>query len=322
MNGQATHVLAPHAQRRDMDVHGAQAKQQIVAEIAGRHHGLQILVGGRHQPKIAGLLLLGPDRSEAALLEHPQKGLLLGKGQFPHFVEKQGALVRLFDQAFLLFFRAGEGPFGVAEQHGFDERFGQTGTIDNDEGALGPIAVVMDGPGEKFLAGAGFPGDQRISVGIGGLGHEVETAHHAVAVADDALALEGHGRRTMGEFFLAVLEGADQGQGHGLGRSRFFDIIPGPVLDGQLGAVGIARAGENNDFRGLVTLGDPGDGQQAVAVRQVHIQVHHVERTPIQGLHPFGQAGAGRDLVAHPLNDQLADLANMGVVIDDQNVRH
>jgi len=124
----------------------------------------------------------------------------------------------------------------------------------------------VDGPGEEFLAGAGFAGDERVGVGVGGLGHEVQAGRDPGAVADDTLALERHRGRAMREFFLAVLERPDERQGHGVGRGRLFDVVPGAVLNGQLGAVGVARTGENDDLGGLVAFGDGGDGQQTVAV--------------------------------------------------------
>ena len=55
---------------------------------------------------------------------------------------------------------SGERAPGVSEQMRLHQRFGQGGTVHGDERAGRPQAVGVQGAGEQFLAGPGFPGDE------------------------------------------------------------------------------------------------------------------------------------------------------------------
>jgi len=69
--------------------------------------------------------------------------------------------VRLLDLARGAFLAgAGKGAALVAEQLGFDQRFGNRRAIERDKRLLGTRAAVVEGLGEDFLAGAGFALDQ------------------------------------------------------------------------------------------------------------------------------------------------------------------
>ena len=70
--------------------------------------------------------------------------------QFPDFVEKQRALVSLFDQSLVSPVSAGERAFFMAEQSAADQVFRQRGAIDDDKRFIGPGRIAMNGPGEQF----------------------------------------------------------------------------------------------------------------------------------------------------------------------------
>src|SRR3546814_13199907 len=67
--------------------------------------------------------------------------------------EKRAALSKL-DLALRGLDRAGKGALFIAEQFGFEQAFGDGGTVDRDEGAAPPVARLMEAAGEKLLAGA------------------------------------------------------------------------------------------------------------------------------------------------------------------------
>ena len=86
-------VPAP-AQGRDHDGHTLQAVKQILAKAPVLTHGLQILIGGRHQAKIALHLAHLSHRTETAQLQRPQKSPLYALRQVAHLVQEERALMR------------------------------------------------------------------------------------------------------------------------------------------------------------------------------------------------------------------------------------
>ena len=82
--------------------------------------------------------------------------------------------------------RAGEGAFFVAEQFAFQQVFRNGGAVDGEEGPAIALAVMIDGAGDEFLAGAAFAGDQGRGVAAGELADDFENVLHGLAAADDA----------------------------------------------------------------------------------------------------------------------------------------
>jgi hypothetical protein len=66
--------------------------------------------------------------------------------------------VRALERALDLLERAGEGAALVAEERGFDERFGERGAVDGDERFVGAVGQLVDRARDEFLAGAGRSG--------------------------------------------------------------------------------------------------------------------------------------------------------------------
>ena len=61
--------------------------------------------------------------------------------------------------------RASERAFFVAEQLGFDQVTGNGRHVDGDERAVLALAIVVQGLGNQFLAGAAFAQNQYVYVG-------------------------------------------------------------------------------------------------------------------------------------------------------------
>src|SRR5256885_11455017 len=79
----------------------------------------------------------------------------------------------------------GEGPPHMAEQLALKQGFRQRAAVDGDEGSVPTGAVVMDRPGDQFLARPALPTDQD---GAGGLRHLADQGKdllHALAGADE-----------------------------------------------------------------------------------------------------------------------------------------
>src|SRR6185437_13114294 len=92
---------------------------------------------------------------------------LCADGHLADFIEKDRAVVGGLELANLLLRRAGERAFLVTEQLTLQQRLGQRGTVETDEGAILTRAGVMDGAGDQFLAGTALAANQAGGVGAG-----------------------------------------------------------------------------------------------------------------------------------------------------------
>ena len=130
--------------------------------------------------------MVAADALEFAVLQDAQNFGLRGQRHVADFIEENGAVVALLEFADAAFDGAGEGAFFVAEQFAFEQVFGDGGAVDGEERGLGAMAVMIDGAGDEFLAGAAFAGDERGGVRLRDLADELEDLLHRLAAADDA----------------------------------------------------------------------------------------------------------------------------------------
>ncbi len=286
----------------------------------GLGHGLKVAVCGHQEAEVAHHLLDPAHRAVAAVLQHAQKGLLDGHGQLPDLVQKQGAPVGLADHALKAAVGPGEGPALVAEELALHELFRQGRAVHHHKGAVGPDAVVVDGAGEELLARAGLPGDEHAGLRGPGLGREVQAGVHGPALADDAAALEPERQDLLPA--PVVLHGPLDGQADGVQGRRLGDVAPGPAADGQLRAVRVAQAGEDDDLRRRRAFLKAGQAVQAAAVGHAHVQ-HHDVVVCGPGLVQTLFQGSGRvRLKTHLLHGQGQRFAQQGIVVHDEHTRH
>ena len=69
---------------------------------------------------------------------------------------------RHFEQARLVAHRAGERAAHVAEEFGFQQRFGQRGAVDGDKRTAGARALIVDHADDELFAGAALAVDQTV----------------------------------------------------------------------------------------------------------------------------------------------------------------
>ena len=62
----------------------------------------------------------------------------------------------------------------MAEELALQQVLGDRAAVDRHEGALDPLALVVDVPGDELLAGAALPADQDVGLGVGDLGDQIE----------------------------------------------------------------------------------------------------------------------------------------------------
>src|SRR5262245_34505840 len=137
-------VVAALAQRRHRQAHDVQAVIEILAEGAGanRLHGL--LVGRGEHSHIDLDLGLAAEASDHAVLEDPQELRLKGRAHLGDLVEEDRALVRQLEAARPPLERAGERAPLVAEDLALEQRGGDRGTVDGDEGAPAPRRQLVE----------------------------------------------------------------------------------------------------------------------------------------------------------------------------------
>ena len=121
-------------ERRGVDAHDIDAVIEILPEPSLSHHFAEVLVGGENQACPQRDEPVAAEPAELALLQNPQKLDLRAQAKFADFVEKQRTVARLLQIAFARTDGAGKSAFFVAEQLGFDQRFGDGAAADGDKG--------------------------------------------------------------------------------------------------------------------------------------------------------------------------------------------
>ena len=130
-------VVAPLAQRRQLDADHVQPVEQVLAEAAVLHLALQVDVGGGDDAHVDLDRLHAAEAHELAFLHHAQQlGLRLDR-DVADLVEEDAALVGEVEQALLRIDRAGERALDVPEQRGFEQVGRQVARIDGDERLVG-----------------------------------------------------------------------------------------------------------------------------------------------------------------------------------------
>ena len=135
----------------------------------------------------------------------------------------------------------------VPEQMRLHQRFWQGGTVHGDERAGRPQAVGVQGAGEQFLAGSGFPGDEHVDVACGGFPQCFQRFGQRGAFPDDV----GMPQEAAGVAVPAVspLYGLHERLREVADAERLDQILPRPGSQGRLGGVGVAMPRNDDHIR-------------------------------------------------------------------------
>ena len=164
-----------------------QAVTQVGTELSAGHHGVQIAVRGRDDPGVGLDRLISADALELLLLDRAQDLALHQQRHVAHLVQKEGAAVAFLELADALAHGPGKSPFFVAEEFAFQERFGNCRTVDGQELLSGPIAVLMDRPGDEFFARPALAADEHVDVLIGDAADSLVDLLHGRTVSDQGV---------------------------------------------------------------------------------------------------------------------------------------
>lgn len=241
-------VLFSFAQGWQLDHAGAQTVVQVFAKLALLDHGFEVAVGSRDQPEIASDLLFGAKRSEAALLQDPQERFLHFNVQVADFVKKNRPSISLPEKAVPRFCGPGDRTSLMAKKQAFGQGLRDIGAVHDDEAFFRPLAVFVDGVGEKLLACACFTQDENVGVALCSGGDVVQAVSQTEACPEDGVALDV----TMSLDFhsgAAVVQAVVDGLAKFFVRKRGADDVPRSSANGLLQYVRIAAVGDDHHMR-------------------------------------------------------------------------
>ena len=130
---QRRYVLAPLADRRNVNRDDVQPIVQILAELAARDLVLERLVRGGDHPNIHRDRLGAADPGDDVVLQHAQNLCLRVQAHVADLVEKQRSLVRLLELPGAVGNRSREGSLHVPEELALDQLTRDRGAIHLDE---------------------------------------------------------------------------------------------------------------------------------------------------------------------------------------------
>jgi hypothetical protein len=102
-----------------------------------------------------------------------------------HFIQKQCAALGHLESAGAVGVRARERAFDVAKQFGLQQLLGQRGAVDGDERFVAAQALLVDGAGDQFLAGAALALDEDGHIARGDFFDELADGAHGFRGAEE-----------------------------------------------------------------------------------------------------------------------------------------
>ena len=156
-------------------------------------------------PDVAGERLVVAHAADLAAFEEPQQLRLHRLGQLADLVQEERAAVGHLEQPDAMLVGPGERPLAMAEQLAFDQVLRQGAAIDRHQRHFRPQALIVQRPGDQFLARARLAHDQHGRIGGGHLGDQAADELHAGRVADQLRAsLPGVASRCFRARYLLV----------------------------------------------------------------------------------------------------------------------
>ena len=310
-------IVESLAQRRQCHRNDIEAIEQILAELALLDHLFEMAVGGADQSHVHSHFGGLAHGTHPPLLHGPQKLGLHRQRQLADLIEKQGAALRCGEETGMVGHRPGESAFAVAEKLGLEQLFGNGAAVHRNKRSAGASAAFVHGPGGQLLARARLTVNQhRRHAARHALQCLLERAHHR-GIAHHAL------QRTAGRR-AHVHIGRGNGRVHGAAQRRQIDrlaqIVERTCLERGHGIAGTAVGGDDNGF--FVPVGlrfQPAQQLQALAIGKAHIGEHERVFPAGQVVARLGNTGRHVDLPSLVHQTQGVELAQIGLVVDDEN---
>jgi hypothetical protein len=256
------------------------------------------------------------------LLQHAQNLGLRLRAHVAHFVEEDGAAVRLLELPDLLLGRARERPLLVAEQLRLDQLLGNRGAVHLDEALRGPGAVAVDGPRHELLADAALAEQQHGGARRRGALHGLQHLHQAGAPSDD-FVLRLHREPQFAVLVLErlLLQHVAQRHDDALAAQWLVEEVDCAGPDGIDGRGGRAVARDHHDGQRLVDGAQPAQHLHAVHARHLDVEQHQVRPFALRQLDAVLAVARPEELVVLVLEDHAQRVADRGFVVDHQDAR-
>ena len=226
-------VRSTLVERRQDDRDDVEPVEEILAELPGRHHRLEIAIRGGDDADVHRDRLRPADPLDLLLLQAPEDLSLQRKRQVADLVEEEGGAGGRLEEADLPGVGAGEGAPLVPEQLALEEVLGDGGAVDGVERPRGARGAGVNGARHQLLARARLAPDQDGGVRRGDLLDEAEDLAHRRALAHDRLeavflqpSLEAE--RLLGE--AEGLEGPLDAEEKLVGDDRLRHVVEGTEL--------------------------------------------------------------------------------------------
>ena len=257
--------------------------------------------------------------------EHAQQLGLQRRVHLADLVEEERAAVGGLEAADARARGAGEGALLVAEELALEQVLGDRGAVDDDEGLVARGAEIVDRARDELLAGAALAGDQHGRARRRDALDGAEHAAHHLALADQApeprlarhLVAQAHDflfeRAALEELAHLDAQRVDlEGLGHEVGGAELHRLDGG--RDG-------ARRREHQHRRRVVALGQLAQEVDAGATGHHEIEQHGVGGTLVEQRKSRVDVARGRH-VELVLEQHPQRLADTGLIVDDEDVRH
>ena len=321
--GEPRQVLAPLAQRRHHQLDDVEAEEQVLAEAAGLHLGVEVAVGGGDHPHVGDAGPVLADALEPLLLEEAQQPCLEAGRELADLIEEERAALGGLDPAGLVADRAGEGAAGVAEQLAGQQLLGERGAVDGDERPRAPRREPVEQPRQHPLAGAALAPQQHRHVVARGPAHHVQRGLHrrrrgrqlglGHRVGEPPLQL-GEAALQLAPAAVALDRGLDL-----RGRERLGEVVLGAAPDrldrGLEGCVG----GDEDQLQARPLLEEPRDQVEPTLLAEAQVEEREVGgNSPELVERALAAAGLG-DGAAECLEKRTQRGADVFLVIDDQD---
>jgi hypothetical protein len=182
---EARDVFTPSSQGWEVNWKDVKPIIQISAKAPLLHHLKKILIGSGYDPDIDTDAVWAAEPLELSFLEYPQQFGLKLQGKLTNLIEEEGSPVGQLKASGLRSYRTRERSPLVAEKLAFQQAGGNRGAVQLDEGSVSSPAMIVNCPGDDFLARACFTLQQNRRIcGCHNL-NLVENANEGRTRADD-----------------------------------------------------------------------------------------------------------------------------------------
>ncbi len=324
MAGQRGDVFDALAQCWQWDREHIQAVVEVFAKLLVRHRFQQVLVGGGDHPHVHLALTRVADRLDHPFLQGAQDLGLQRQGHIPHFVEKQRALVGLHKAPYPVGHGAGKRALAMAEHFAFQQAFGDRRAVDRHKRLVCTVAMLVNGAGDHFFAGAAFAGQQDGGVAFTHRIHRLQHSAKRRAFPDQAIELgmfiELGTQPCVVAHDVAKLQSLGHGDVQLVDIEGLGNVVVGAVTHGLHG-IFHGAVGRHHDHRQL-RVAHLDLGQQLRAVHAGHAPVadHQVDVLLLQHLERMQAIAGDKHLDMVLAQGRRQQIAELGLVVDHQYV--